>query len=64
MAGLRAEVLTRNFVNMMEEYYPLNRDVRAVFNFKIKTVFLDLTFYVFLKLNYILKTQTEKERKR
>jgi hypothetical protein len=43
----------------MEEYYPLKSDVRAVFNFKIKTIFLDLTFHVFLKLNYILKTKRE-----
>lgn len=59
MTGFRAEVLTKKFTNVMEEYYPLKSDVRAVFNFKIKTIFLDLTFHVFLKLNYILKTKRE-----
>jgi hypothetical protein len=58
MAGLWAEVLTRNFMNMMEEYYPLSHDVRAVFNFKIKTIFLCL-----LKIK-LYSEDTEFERKR
>jgi hypothetical protein len=64
MANLRAELLASNFTNTAEEYYPLNREVQAVFNFKIKTIFLDLTFHAFLKLNYILQTTRERERER
>jgi hypothetical protein len=62
MTGFWAEILTRKFTNVMEEYYPLKNDVRIVFNFKIKTIFLDLTFCVFLKLNYILKIKSEWEK--